>query len=81
MNLDASISSADGKKLFGNKSATHKNNILNTIATGDLPEGSNAVFLTYSQINTANNQRRFLSTIAPRSIFILDESHNAGGSS
>ena len=49
--------------------------------SGELPKGRNALFLTYSQINTDNRQQLTLQRLAPNSIFILDESHNAGGDS
>lgn len=81
LNVDESISGASGNKLFANKKATHKQN-LNAIAnSGTLPDDTNAVFMTYSQINTANIQRSAIAAIAPRAIFVLDESHNAGGES
>lgn len=42
-----------------------------------------AVFTTYDQLNSVKGQdtfrRQFLSGIADRALFILDESHNAGG--
>lgn len=44
----------------------------------------NAVFTTYSQLQTVGQQeplrRDFLRTIAPNAILILDEAHEAGGS-
>ena len=81
LNVDESISGASGNKLFANKKATHKQNLNAIASSGTLPDGSNAVFMTYSQINTANIQRSAIATIAPRAIFVLDESHNAGGES
>jgi hypothetical protein len=47
--------------------------------TGELPRGRNAVYLTYSQINTENMQQMALTKLAPDAIMVLDESHNAGG--
>jgi predicted RNA methylase len=45
----------------------------------------NAVFTTYSQLQTVSNKeplrRNFLRAIAPNAILILDEAHEAGGSS
>ncbi len=81
LNVDESISGASGNKLFANKKATHKRALTDIANSGTLPDGSNAVFMTYSQINTANIQRSAIATIAPRAIFVLDESHNAGGES
>ena len=41
------------------------------------------VFTTYDQMNTIKgdetSRRRFMSSLAPRSFLIMDESHNAGG--
>jgi hypothetical protein len=45
--------------------------------------GWQAVFTTYDQLNTVRGKdtfrREFLRKLAPRALFILDESHNAGG--
>lgn len=50
---------------------------------GRLPEGRDMVFSTYSQIQneTSVNRRKALLALAPNSILILDESHNAAGDS
>lgn len=81
MNSKESIAGADGAKLYANKPSAHRRNLEQIEATGELPNESNAVFMTYSQINSANIQRRALMTLAPNAIFILDESHNAAGES
>lgn len=81
VNSDGWVSSADGEKLFANRATGHRNTLAAIRDTGELPAGTNAVFLTYSQINTENVQREALSALAPRAVFILDESHNAGGES
>ena len=80
-NADASITNPKtGTKIFQNPGAMRP--VLDRIReTGELPKGRNAVFLTYSQINTDNRQQLTLQRIAPNAIFILDESHNAGGDS
>jgi hypothetical protein len=80
-NADASITDPKtGTKIFQNPGAMRP--VLDRIReTGELPKGRNAVFLTYSQINTDNRQQLTLHRIAPNAIFILDESHNAGGDS
>ena len=42
--------------------------------------GRNAVFVTYSQFaGTGSRQRPVLAALAPDSVIILDEAHNAGG--
>ena len=69
-----------GKKIFANRGAMRPT--LERISeTGELPRGRNAVFLTYSQINIENQQQIALQRLAPNAVFILDESHNAGGES
>lgn len=80
MNADAWVSSPDGEKLFANR-AGHRKVLEQIRDTGELPAGTNAVFMTYSQVNTENVQRGALASLAPRAVFILDESHNAGGES
>jgi len=67
-----------GRKLFASRTGM-KAALTNIANTGELPRGRNAVFLTYSQINTDNVQQLALNALAERAIFILDESHNAGG--
>ncbi len=81
LNGDAWVSGEDGTKLFSNKPATHKSNLQRIASSGELPSGSNALFMTYSQINTDNIQRQVLTSLAPNAVFILDESHNAAGAS
>lgn len=81
MNSSEWIAGDGGEKLFANKPANHKRTIEQIASTGQLPEGSNAVFMTYSQINVANAQRQALMALAPNAVFVLDESHNAAGAS
>ncbi|MCM2342805.1 strawberry notch C-terminal domain-containing protein, partial [Rhodoferax sp.] len=81
MNGDAWVAGEDGTKLFANKPAGHKNTIQRIADTGQLPEGRNAVFMTYSQINVDNVQRKALMALASNAVFVLDESHNAAGAS
>jgi strawberry notch-like protein/NTP hydrolase family protein len=67
-----------GRKIFANRGSMKS--ILEHISqTGELPRGRNAVFLTYSQINVENVQQQALRVLAPKAVFILDESHSAGG--
>lgn len=79
MNIDSFVKTEAGGKLFANQANKHRKALETVAATGELPKGNNALFLTYSQINKPNTQRRVLSALAPNAIFILDESHNAGG--
>lgn len=81
MNGDAWISGDAGEKLFSNKAVGHKRTIEKIRDTGQLPDGANALFMTYSQINTENAQRGALLSLSNRAVFVLDESHNAGGDS
>ena len=75
MNSDAWVAGEDGSKLFANKPAGHKNTIQRIADTGQLPEGRNAVFMTYSQINVDNVQRKALMALgvaftAPKKISV-----------
>lgn len=81
MNSDAWISGDGNAKLFANKPGLHKRAIQGIADTGRLPEGRNALFMTYSQINVANVQRQALMALASNAVFVLDESHNAAGAS
>lgn len=81
MNSDAWVAGDGGTKLFANKPSGHKNTIQGIANSGQLPDGSNAMFMTYSQINQANVQRQALMALAPNAVFVLDESHNAAGAS
>lgn len=57
--------------------------VLAKAADGDFKENYDMVFSTYSQMQTLKGEetgrRAFIDAIAPRSIVIFDESHNAGG--
>lgn len=81
LNSDAWVSGADGEKLFANKPSTHRAAVQSIVDSGKLPEGRNALFMTYSQINTANVQRQALMALSGNAVFVLDESHNAAGAS
>lgn len=83
-NVDKAITDRrrSGKALFANPSAAKHNKVLDTIiATGELPEGRNAFFTTYDQINVEGRRRDVLRALAPDAVFILDESHKAAGDS
>lgn len=81
MNGDQWIAGADGEKLFANKANKHGAALASIAESGLLPDGRNALFMTYSQINKDNKQRAALRALASNSVFILDESHNAAGES
>lgn len=81
LNKDESIKGPGDTKLFANKAIGHKQTMERIRDSGQLPAGSNAIFMTYSQVNTDNVQRQMLTALADRAVFILDESHNAGGQS
>lgn len=81
MNADGSIKGKNGEKLFANNPSLHKTRVSFIRDKGRLPGDSNAIFLTYSQINKPNAQREALLSIAPNAVFILDESHSAAGKS
>lgn len=79
MNTDGVVKH-NGKILFKNKSAKQRKMALQQMmSSGKLPGDSNALFLTYSQINKQNDQRLALSAVADNAIFVLDESHNVAG--
>jgi broad specificity phosphatase PhoE len=81
VNSDEWITRPDGSRAFVNKPGLHRKAIENIRNTGTLPEGRNAVFLTYSQINVPNTQQQMLASLSSKAVFVLDESHNAGGDS
>src|SRR5690606_3287835 len=81
LNKDEWIAGADGKRLFANVKSKHKGVLEKIVSDGELPSGRNAMFMTYSQINVENLQRRVLTALAEKAFFVLDESHNAGGDS
>lgn len=71
----------DGSQsLFKNPSRkSHLGRMLDMIQSGELPDDSNMLFLTYSQLNTDNNQRKVINALKDRAVFVMDESHNAAG--
>lgn len=78
MNTDpneASIRTLDDRIIFSPLSPRKTNSIC---AEGKMPSDYNCVLLTYSQISQASQVRRtFLESIAPKAIFVFDESHNS----
>jgi hypothetical protein len=82
VNADEWITLPDGSRAFTNKPGTHRRTLEQIRSTGKLPDDRNAVFLTYSQVNMEGNlQQGVLRALSTNSVFILDESHNAGGDS
>jgi 2'-5' RNA ligase len=82
VNADEWITLPDGSRAFTNKPGTHRRTLEQIRSTGKLPDDRNAVFLTYSQVNMEGNlQQGVLRALSPNGVFILDESHNAGGDS
>jgi hypothetical protein len=66
------------RQVFGYKDSKTKS-FINGLSK--MPSGFDVVIASYSQFSTESPKRSFLKSIAPRSIFILDESHNASGDS
>jgi hypothetical protein len=81
LNSNESIKGAGDEKLFANRPALHKGVMDRIVSSEKLPDGRNALFMTYSQINVDNTQRKVVMALAPNAVFVLDESHNAGGES
>jgi hypothetical protein len=71
----------DGKTLSRPK-GNHNKNMDDAAANWDAA-GFDSIFTTYDQMNTTNalmtSRHRLIQAIAPNAMFILDESHNAGG--
>jgi hypothetical protein len=78
MNKDEYVQDGENR-LFRNKPSTHKGVLQSIVNTGKLPEGSNMLFLTYSQLNKENIQREAVTALADNAFFVFDESHNAAG--
>ena len=74
----------DGRTLES-KPASHGRELTQMMRTGQLSPQYNMIFTTYSQLQTVRqkdtDRRRFLDQIASQSILVLDEAHEAGGSS
>lgn len=81
-NSNLKISLPDGRELK-TSGDSHEREMQAFSRSGDLGNYQ-AVFTTYSQMQSVKGKeterRNFLRAIAPRSIVILDESHEAGGS-
>ncbi|KPQ32873.1 MAG: methyltransferase domain-containing protein [Phormidesmis priestleyi Ana] len=72
----------NGRKLKTEKTP-HQRELNAMLKEGELSSKYNMVFSTYSQVQTfqkkSPDRRQFLEQIAPQSILILDEAHEAGG--
>ncbi len=62
---------------YGQDNATRTN----AFESGIVPNGYDVVLTTYSQFGKASNKYSFLNSIANGAIIIMDESHNASGTS
>ena len=71
----------DGRELKTRSAQAHEKILRDVMQNG--MGAYDAVFTTYDQLNPVKGQdtfrRQFMMDIAPNAVFILDESHNAGG--
>lgn len=71
----------DGRELKTKSAQAHEKILRDVMQNG--MGAYDAVFTTYDQLNPVKGQdtfrRQFMMDIAPNAVFILDESHNAGG--
>ena len=71
----------DGRELKTKSAQAHEKVLRDVMQNG--MGAYDAVFTTYDQLNPVKGQdtfrRKFMMDIAPNAVFILDESHNAGG--
>lgn len=78
---DDAILLPDGRELKTKSAQAHEKILRDVIQNG--MGAYDAVFTTYDQLNPVKGQdtfrRKFMMDIAPNAVFILDESHNAGG--
>lgn len=81
MNRAESIAGEGDERLFANSPSQHTANLQRILESQELPAGRNALFSTYSQLNTDNVQRKVIMALAHKALFILDESHAAAGES
>ena len=81
-NQDQTIPLPDGRTLQTSP-VSHERELSAMLKEGELSSKYNMVFSTYSQVQTVRGKstarRQFLEDIAPQSILILDEAHEAGG--
>ncbi|MEM9002724.1 MAG: strawberry notch C-terminal domain-containing protein [Cyanobacteria bacterium P01_F01_bin.86] len=83
-NKKQTIPLPDGRTLQTSP-VSHERELNAMLKEGELSSKYNMVFSTYSQVQTVRGKstarRQFLEDIAPQSILILDEAHEAGGTS
>ncbi|MEM8804441.1 MAG: strawberry notch C-terminal domain-containing protein [Cyanobacteria bacterium P01_G01_bin.38] len=83
-NNSLSLELDDGRKLKTGSGAEQEAEMRRIVQQGSLGQDYDAVFTTYSQLQTIKNKepfrRQFFRALAPRAVFIFDESHEAGGS-
>ena len=84
-NNNLSLTSSNGQRLRTGSPKEQDAEMLKITQQGNLGLAYNAIFTTYSQLQTVNDgkepfRREFFRSIAPQSIFIFDEAHEAGGS-
>ncbi|NJN61219.1 MAG: DEAD/DEAH box helicase family protein [Coleofasciculaceae cyanobacterium RL_1_1] len=81
-NSNEKIDLPDGRTLKTSRNS-HSSELNAMLEQGELSDGYDGVFTTYSQLQTVRggetDRRRFLRKIAPDSILVFDESHEAGG--
>jgi hypothetical protein len=74
----------DGRILKTGSAADQEAEMRRLMHQGELGTDYGAIFTTYSQLQTIKNKeplrRQFFRALAPRAVFIFDESHEAGGS-
>jgi len=78
---EAVIEHGTKKALFKQTAGKLKPIFSKIINEKSLPKGTDALFTTYAQINTENQRRDVLRSLASNAVFVLDESHNAAGDS
>lgn len=80
MNANGFVKSPkDGSRLFYYGATKRKGMIEDIINDGVLPSGTNALFMTYSQITGQGYKRNVLEALGDDVIFVLDEAHNMAG--
>jgi hypothetical protein len=74
----------DGRVLKTGSGTEQETEMRRLVQQGELGQDYGAIFTTYSQLQTIKNKeplrRHFFRALAPRAIFVFDESHEAGGS-
>ncbi|NER26526.1 MAG: DUF3991 domain-containing protein, partial [Symploca sp. SIO1C4] len=83
-NNNLSLKLDDGRRLKTAAPLDQEAEMLRLFKQGGLNGEYGAIFSTYSQLQTIGNKepfrREFFRAIAPKAVFIFDESHQAGGS-